>query len=274
MFCSHSCTHLKKLKSTGNCNSDSDCQGELLCQQRNGWDLIYGCVGWGEEDVNYCREKTDDEKVGQLLISDVYSGIIMNSNEVVETEEEEPVAGGVVAGSTEVSPVDKRTPKVIKLMDDTSSYFVGYNGQQVTITKIDKETDEISLDGVVLNSDDTHVISNWKNSGSDLVLSASEMTDGYASIDIQLADPESPSSSPEASPTGGPSTLSPTGGPSTLTPTKVPTVSCHVLVNLHSIGIMLKCIHSHLSFFSYLSDYSNSHTFIITLVISNKGTVI
>ena len=210
---------------TGNCNSDSDCQGELLCQERIGWDLIYGCVGWGEEDVNYCREKTDNEKVGQLLITDVYSGIIMNSNEAVETEEEEPVAGGV-AGSTEVSsPVDKRTPKVIKLLDDTSSYFVGYNGQQVTITKIDKETDEISLDGVVLNSDDTHVISNWKN-GTDLVISASEMADGYASIDIQLqADPtESPSSSPEMSPSGGPSTLTPSGGSSTLSPTKVPTV--------------------------------------------------
>lgn len=225
------------INSKGNCNSDLDCQGELLCQERNGWDLIYGCVGWGEEDVNYCREKTDDEKVGQLLISDVYSGIIMNSNEVVETEEEEPVAGGV-APSTEVSsPVDKRTPKVIKLMDDTSSYIVGYNGKQVTITKIDKETDEISLDGVVLNSDDSHVISNWKN-GTDLVISASEMEDGYASIDIQLQEAEPPSLSPEMSPTGGPSTLTPSGGPSTLSPsgepstlspTKLPTVSCHVL---------------------------------------------
>jgi len=149
----------------------------------------------------------------------------MNSNEVVvETEEEEPVAGGVIAGSTEVSsPVDKRTPKVIKLMDETSSYFVGYNGKQVTITKIDKETDEISLDGVVLNSDDTHVISNWKN-GTDLVISASEMEDGYASIDLQLQEAEPPSLSPEMSPTGGPSTLTPSGGPSTLSPTKVPTV--------------------------------------------------
>jgi len=145
----------------------------------------------------------------------------MNSNKVVE--EEEPVAGGAVAGSTEVSPVDKRTPKVIKLMDETSSYFVGYNGKQVTITKIDKETDEISLDGVVLNSDDTHVISNWKN-GTDLVISASDMEDGYASIDLQLQEAEPPSLSPEMSPTGGPSTLTPSGGPSTLSPTKVPTV--------------------------------------------------
>ena len=154
----------------------------------------------------------------------------MNSNEV--TTGDEAIAGGIaggVAGSTEVSPVDKRTPKVIKLMDDTSSYFVGYNGQQVTITKIDKTTDEISLDGVVLNSDDTHVISNWKDGGTDLVISASEMVDGHANIDIQLAE----------SPTGGPSTLAPSGGPSTLTPTKLPTVSFHIFVHLYSIIVTI-----------------------------------
>ena len=159
----------------------------------------------------------------------------MNSNEVVK--EEVPVAGGVAVSSL----VDKRTPKVIKLIDDTSSYFVGYNGKQVTITKIDKETDEISLDGVVLNSDDTHVISNWKNGGTDLVISASEMEDGYASIDLQLQEADPPSLSPEMSPTGGPSTLTPSGGPSTLapsgepstlSPTKFPTVSCHVHMSL------------------------------------------
>jgi len=161
----------------------------------------------------------------------------MNSNEVVETE---PVAGATAPSNEVSSPVDKRTPKVIKLMDETSSYFVGYNGKQVTITKIDKETDEISLDGVVLNSDDTHVISNWKN-GTDLVISSSDMEDGYASIDIELQEADSPSLSPEMSPTGGPSTLTPSGGPSTLapsgepstlSPTKLPTVSCHVLMSL------------------------------------------
>ena len=47
-------------KCEGSCDTDEDCAGDLVCQQRIGtWDIIVGCAGWGEGGVSYCREPTD-----------------------------------------------------------------------------------------------------------------------------------------------------------------------------------------------------------------------
>ena len=36
----------------GDCDSDSDCQGDLICQQRSGFDAVAGCQGaGGDRDV-------------------------------------------------------------------------------------------------------------------------------------------------------------------------------------------------------------------------------
>ena len=39
----------------GDCDADSDCQEDLICEQRNGLTSIPGCIGLGVSDNDYCR---------------------------------------------------------------------------------------------------------------------------------------------------------------------------------------------------------------------------
>ena len=44
----------------GACTTDSDCEGELKCWQRDGGEAIPGCSGAGVEDTNYCYDPEDE----------------------------------------------------------------------------------------------------------------------------------------------------------------------------------------------------------------------
>lgn len=39
----------------GECNSDGDCEGDLICQQRSGNEVVVGCQGLGKFAWDYCR---------------------------------------------------------------------------------------------------------------------------------------------------------------------------------------------------------------------------
>ena len=54
--------------STGDCDSDIDCKDGYVCHQRDEWEEVYGCVGWGEYGLDYCREVRDEEEIRSLLI--------------------------------------------------------------------------------------------------------------------------------------------------------------------------------------------------------------
>lgn len=44
-------------KCTGDCDTDSDCQGNLQCRQRygkNALDPVPGCNGTGKKGIDYC----------------------------------------------------------------------------------------------------------------------------------------------------------------------------------------------------------------------------
>lgn len=40
---------------TGDCDSDFDCERDLICEQRDGFDAIPGCTGNGVGGIDYCR---------------------------------------------------------------------------------------------------------------------------------------------------------------------------------------------------------------------------
>lgn len=39
----------------GDCDEDTDCQGNLICQQRDDLEPIVGCIGEGRSTTDYCR---------------------------------------------------------------------------------------------------------------------------------------------------------------------------------------------------------------------------
>ena len=39
----------------GDCDEDTDCQGDLICQQRDNLEPIVGCIGEGRSTTDYCR---------------------------------------------------------------------------------------------------------------------------------------------------------------------------------------------------------------------------
>lgn len=45
----------------GDCDADDDCAGEFICQQRDDWEEVWGCVGYGTYSYDYCRELTQEE---------------------------------------------------------------------------------------------------------------------------------------------------------------------------------------------------------------------
>jgi len=47
----------------GDCDDDDDCEGDLICEQRSGFDEITGCVGRGAENEDYCRVATEETPV-------------------------------------------------------------------------------------------------------------------------------------------------------------------------------------------------------------------
>ena len=60
------CTFFMTL--SGDCDSDIDCKDGYVCHQRDEWEEVYGCVGWGEYGLDYCREVKDEEEIRSLLI--------------------------------------------------------------------------------------------------------------------------------------------------------------------------------------------------------------
>jgi len=56
------------IHSTGDCDSDIDCKDGYVCHQRDEWEEVYGCVGWGEYGLDYCREVKDEEEIRSRLI--------------------------------------------------------------------------------------------------------------------------------------------------------------------------------------------------------------
>lgn len=38
----------------GDCDTDLDCSGGLVCYQRQGWETIPGCQGYGGQGADYC----------------------------------------------------------------------------------------------------------------------------------------------------------------------------------------------------------------------------
>jgi hypothetical protein len=52
-----SCTSSNKCTACeGDCNSDIDCVGNLLCQQRSGYEAVPGCAGTGTSGYDYCYD--------------------------------------------------------------------------------------------------------------------------------------------------------------------------------------------------------------------------
>jgi hypothetical protein len=52
----------------GDCDDDDECAGDLICFQRDGTEVVPGCVGVPEEKVDYCI-KPPQELVESVAIS-------------------------------------------------------------------------------------------------------------------------------------------------------------------------------------------------------------
>ena len=50
----------------GDCDNDIDCEGNLICGKRGGFDDIPGCIGPGESGKDYCRYT--DEVLNNLQV--------------------------------------------------------------------------------------------------------------------------------------------------------------------------------------------------------------
>ena len=48
------CHSLDQLPSEGDCDNDNECEGDLICFQRNGFTQVPGCSGNGTESHDYC----------------------------------------------------------------------------------------------------------------------------------------------------------------------------------------------------------------------------
>lgn len=46
-------------KYIGDCDNDDECEGDLICGKRSGFDEVPGCIGPGRDGKDYCRY-TDD----------------------------------------------------------------------------------------------------------------------------------------------------------------------------------------------------------------------
>ena len=98
-------------------------------------------------------------------------------------------------------------PIIIVLVSaDTSDWFIGLNDIQVTISKV--EDGWISLMGALI-AGQSETISNWRNSGLDLVVKVNEINNNaspvYADVEITFG--------PHATPTSTPILVVPTGSP-------------------------------------------------------------
>jgi hypothetical protein len=55
----------------GDCDNDDECDGDLICFQRDGTEIVPGCVGVPVEGTDYCINPTQQlvevERVGSFL---------------------------------------------------------------------------------------------------------------------------------------------------------------------------------------------------------------
>lgn len=174
---SNACTPTTKCSAClGDCDTDADCLSGLKCFQRDDTTPVPGCAIGGRGDVavgDYCYDPTVylfDSTVDE----DYVGGILSTADSHLVTEE---------------NNVDN-LPLVIKLAGGSEeyAYYVGFNDEHVTITKMNKLTDEVSLERL-LGANEEYTIENWRNSGYDLEIGVNEMNTetqplGYAIIYI------------------------------------------------------------------------------------------
>lgn len=55
----------------GDCDSDDDCEGNLVCFQTEKVKTVPGCKGVAGEDIDYCHEKPKDDTpiYGELIMA-------------------------------------------------------------------------------------------------------------------------------------------------------------------------------------------------------------
>jgi len=192
----------------GDCDSDEDCSGDLVCYQRDAYEQVPGCIGWGSAGTDYCYDGTSTPTYSPSYADPTYSpsyadtessstAVSSSSDGGVQVFDSGTTGGTSWAGDV-LSHVDMNNnpndlPVAIQIPtnDDAVNYYVGFNDVQVTIVK---DTDgQPTLEGALV-AGESMTLSNWRGSGLDLMIAVNEIdtdaTPASANVDITLENEE------------------------------------------------------------------------------------
>jgi len=85
----------------GDCNSDADCGGTLVCQLREGSEVVQGCEGDCDDGVDYCIDSSTPVPTESPLVGETPAPSVVEEPAVEEPAVEEPA-------------VEEPTPSVVE----------------------------------------------------------------------------------------------------------------------------------------------------------------